>query len=146
MLELERCIPRSDLDDGYTGNRYPLWVHLTAQLLKSSLVSESMEIPLSVSKLSITINASMIQLYNISLWGNHQSRSQNMVKDQDLKNLHVWKPSDPQLCQNLRVFEESYTTIQSIRCKVSTDLYLVFWAHKNDQRRCKKYRFLYRWC
>ena len=67
---------RLELDCGYTCNRYSFWVSLLGKLEKEEEKREphigDMEIPLSRSNRSITPNARIIQLSNISYGGTHQ--------------------------------------------------------------------------
>ena len=64
---------RLDLDGGYTVNIYPLYVRVSYQLKKGDPHIGDMKIILSLSILSTTTKARMIQPSKIPCRGNHQS-------------------------------------------------------------------------
>ena len=66
------CFSRLNLDSGYTGNIYPLYVSLSGKLKKMEPHIVDMAILLYLITLSITPNDRMNQPFNISSGQTHQ--------------------------------------------------------------------------
>ena len=74
-----------DLDGGYIGNRYTLYIFLYVQLKKIKETHiEDMEIITPLGAWSIKPNDSMTQPLNIQCWKTNQSWGKKKSNDQDL--------------------------------------------------------------